>query len=87
MALPTGMHISAAAWLQAFAAADFSQITSAEDLEHALARAAAGDRLLLLMAGTTWCKTSRAVVQDVKVSWPAGWVLPSSNVCAVQVSV
>lgn len=53
--------------LQAVAADDFKQVMRQEDLDAAVMRAAAGDRLLLLMAGTTWCSASRAIVQQIKV--------------------
>jgi hypothetical protein len=52
---------------QAVAADDFKQVMRQEDLDAAVVRAAAADRLLLLMAGTTWCNTSRAIVQQIKV--------------------
>jgi hypothetical protein len=53
---------------QAVAADDFKQVTRQEDLDAAIVRAAAADRLLLLMAGATWCSASRAIVQQIKVN-------------------
>uniref|UniRef100_A0A383VMX6 EF-hand domain-containing protein n=1 Tax=Tetradesmus obliquus TaxID=3088 RepID=A0A383VMX6_TETOB len=52
--------------IHAVAADDFKQVMRQEDLDAAVMRAAAGDRLLLLMAGTTWCSASRAIVQQIK---------------------
>jgi hypothetical protein len=53
--------------MQAVAADDFKQVMRQEDLDAAVVRAAAADRLLLLMAGTTWCSASRAIVTQIKV--------------------
>eukprot|EP00882_Tetradesmus_deserticola_P001051 GHRQ01001137.1.p1 GENE.GHRQ01001137.1~~GHRQ01001137.1.p1 ORF type:complete len:367 (+),score=143.31 GHRQ01001137.1:108-1208(+) len=52
--------------IHAVAADDFRQVLRQEDLDAAVVRGAAADRLVLLMAGTTWCSASRAIVQQVK---------------------
>ena len=62
--------------MQAVSNEHFSLIMSDTDLEDALLRA--GDKVTLLMAGTTWCTGSRAIVADVKAlaaAYPAVKVL------------
>ncbi|KAF6250441.1 hypothetical protein COO60DRAFT_1573792 [Scenedesmus sp. NREL 46B-D3] len=62
-----GSPTTTRAVIHAVAADDFKQVLRQEDLDAAVMRAAAGERLVLLMAGTTWCRASRAVVQQIKM--------------------
>lgn len=59
------MLIAVAPLPQAVADESFSLVSSEDHLDTALMRA--GDRLVLMMAGTTWCEKSRHMVQHVKV--------------------
>lgn len=64
-------------FIQAVADENFSLVLSEDDLDTALMRA--GEKLVLLMAGTTWCTASRAMVNHVKVGLDAHCVFGLSG--------